>query len=271
MIDGAAALTTDSLCNCALGGVISIVDNSISMGGIGAQGVKPESNVGSKSKIGREETTPHDSTHDVHISEEVNSDLKISTEIVDNDGKVSDTITQKGESELAEKIEESIGTVRIEGNKNIFTNNNGVQIIWTNQTSRDIDVIIDSKLRSRDLGDVLEGEVATAVKEVTEVKGVGVKLLDITGSPVGDLDILTDNYIIEVKKSLGAVKEKQIPKYTDPFCPKYVNAYDKKVIYFIQDTTPKVPKEVQKLQLIKDSNIIIVDNVDKLKEILRNG
>lgn len=40
MIDGAPALTTDSLCNCALGGVLSIVDNSVSMGGIGAQSAK---------------------------------------------------------------------------------------------------------------------------------------------------------------------------------------------------------------------------------------
>lgn len=42
MIDKAAALTTDSLCNCALGGVISIIDNSVSMGSIGVQDIKAE-------------------------------------------------------------------------------------------------------------------------------------------------------------------------------------------------------------------------------------
>lgn len=55
---------------------------------------------------------------------------------------------------------------------------------------------------------MLEGKVTAAVKEVTEVKGVGLKLSDVTKSPAGDLDIVTDEYIIEVKASLGAVKEK---------------------------------------------------------------
>lgn len=34
----------------------------------------------------------------------------------------------------------SIEKVRIEGNKIIFTNNSGKEIIWINQTSKDIDV-----------------------------------------------------------------------------------------------------------------------------------
>ena len=45
MIDGAAALTTDSLCNCVLGGVISIVDNSVSMRSVVAQEGKSSYNV----------------------------------------------------------------------------------------------------------------------------------------------------------------------------------------------------------------------------------
>ena len=70
---------------------------------------------------------------------------------------------------------------------------------------------------------------------------------------------------------MGAVKEKQIPKYTDPSHPNYVNSNNRKVIYFIEDSIPKVPKEAQKLQKIKDSNAIVVNNIDDLKEILKNG
>lgn len=159
----------------------------------------------------------------------------------------------------------------IEGNKIIFTNNSGKEIIWINQTSKDIDAIIASRLKSMDPGDLLEGKVAAAAKEVTEVKGVGLKLSDVTKSPAGDLDIVTDEYIIEVKASLGAVKEKQIPKYMDPSHLNYVNSDNKKVIYFIEDATPKVPKEAQKLQKIKDSGAIVINNIDDLKEILKNG
>ena len=103
MIDGAAALTTDSLCNCVLGGVISIVDNSVSMGGIGTQGIKS----------------------------------KISTEIVDKDGKESDTIDYENGSDTSIKnINEFI-----EGNKSfddvlddyvkIYANNVNSNQMWT--------------------------------------------------------------------------------------------------------------------------------------------
>ena len=79
MIDGAPAMTTDSLCTCMLGGVINIVDNSVSMGGIGAQSVK---------------------SGYVHNGEDASSDSKDSTEIVDNDGKVLDTIDSENDLPL---------------------------------------------------------------------------------------------------------------------------------------------------------------------------
>lgn len=83
MIDGAPALTTNSLCNCALGGVISIVDDSASMEGISAQNIKPEY---------------------VHNSKEILSNLKISTEIVDNTGNEVDNITDGRKLKVSEKI-----------------------------------------------------------------------------------------------------------------------------------------------------------------------
>lgn len=61
MIDGAPALTTDSLCNCALGEVISIVDNLVSMGGVNVQGAK---------------------SGYIHNNKDVSSDSKDSTEII---------------------------------------------------------------------------------------------------------------------------------------------------------------------------------------------
>ena len=147
--------------------------------------------------------------------------------------------------------EVTIKNVRIEGNKNIFTNNSGKEVIWTDQTPKDIDTIIKRRLNSSDSGDLLEGKAAQAVNEVTEVKGVGLKLSDTSKSPLGDLDVVTDYYIIEVKSSLGAVKEKQIPKYTDPSDPNYVNAHNRKVIYFIEDDVPKALKEIQKLKVLE--------------------
>lgn len=85
------------------------------------------------------------------------------------------------------------------------------------------------------------------------------------------MDIITDDYIIEVKASLAVVKEKQIPKYTDPLHPNYVNSDNKKIIYFIEDTTTKVPTAAKKLQKIKEANAIVVTTLEDLKEILKNG
>lgn len=76
---------------------------------------------------------------------------------------------------------------------------------------------------------------------------------------------------LEVKTSLSAVKEKQILKYTDPSYPNYVNADDKKVIYFIKDAIPNVPREAQKLRSIRGSGAMMLDDLGILKEILKNG
>ncbi|MNO79516.1 hypothetical protein D3C76_706860 [compost metagenome] len=50
-----------------------------------------------------------------------------------------------------------------------------------------------------------------------EVTGLGLKLDNIsTGKPAGDIDVMTHNQIIEIKKSMSAVKMDQIDKYVNP-------------------------------------------------------
>lgn len=67
------------------------------------------------------------------------------------------------------------------------------------------------------------------------------------------------------------MKEKQILKYTDPSNLNYVNPNNKQVIFFIKDTVPNVPVEAKKLQAIKDSGAMVINDMDALKEILKNG
>ena len=45
-----------------------------------------------------------------------------------------------------------------------------------------------------------------------------------------DLDIITDNYLIEVKSDVQNVKFSQIEKYLYKNNPEYINVGDKKVI-----------------------------------------
>lgn len=82
-------------------------------------------------------------------------------------------------------------------------------------------------MKSSSTGDILESQVAQVVQETGQLKGVGLELKGSDGLTAGDIDILTDSYIIEVKKSLGAVKLKQLDKLINPNNPNFFN-YDGK-------------------------------------------
>ncbi|MEK5166565.1 hypothetical protein NYE69_30105 [Paenibacillus sp. FSL R5-0527] len=59
------------------------------------------------------------------------------------------------------------------------------------------------------------GEVAVDVKKIGRLQGTGIQLKVQDGTIAGDIDVLTDSHIIEVKKSLGALSKKQIDKLTN--------------------------------------------------------
>ena len=83
-------------------------------------------------------------------------------------------------------------------------------------------------------------------------------------------DILTDSHIIEVKKSLSALGEKQFDKLTNPLNEKYFNYDNREVIYFIEDVTVKNKTQADLLKMLSDKGIRVISSLDELKEALSN-
>jgi len=90
----------------------------------------------------------------------------------------------------------------------------------------------------------------------------------VNGTKVGDVDILTDLYIIEVKKSIGAVDTKQLDKLTNPANPDYFNFDGKNIVYYIEDTTIKNPFNEKTLQALEEAGVTVVNTLDDLKGVI---
>ena len=160
-------------------------------------------------------------------------------------------------------------SVRKEGRKTIYTNPSGNEVSWIDQTSKDIESIVNSKLNSSKPGDILEGQVAQVVKETEHLKGSGLRIERPNGSKAGDIDVLTDSYIIEVKKSFAAVDKKQFDKLTNPQNADYFNFDGKGIIYYIEDSTIKNPYNQKTLEMLQSSeNVTVVHTLDDLKGVI---
>jgi len=190
-------------------------------------------------------------------------------EILDSTGTVLRRTDNLDEvTDAVEALYKGTGKIRVDGNKKIFTNTSGNEISWVDQNAKDLDAIINSKLNSSKPGDILEGQVAQAVKETGELKATGLSLERVNGTKVGDVDILTDLYIIEVKKSIGAVDTKQLDKLTNPANPDYFNFDGKNIVYYIEDTTIKNPFNEKTLQALEEAGVTVVNTLDDLKGVI---
>ena len=187
---------------------------------------------------------------------------------VQTSGPVRETKIDEVKNTGTENIGD-IKQVRIEGRRKIYTNPSGNEVSWVDQSPKDIQAIINSKLKSSIDGDILEGQVAQAVEETGMLKGCGLKIETANQTLAGDIDVLTDSYIIEVKKSLGAVKKGQFDKLTSPNHPNYFNFDGKDIIYYIEDITTDKPYKKKALEMLQNAeNVTVVHTLDELKGVL---
>ena len=202
---------------------------------------------------------------------------EVAEEAVEKTGK--EAVEEAAEKAIKDKT--IINTVRTEGRKKIYTNSSGNEISWVAQSPKDMVAIIKSKLghakkvsnidelSSNEKGELLEGQVAQAVQEMGLLKGVGLQLKRADKLLAGDIDVLTDKYIIEVKKSFGAVNKDQLDKLINPNHSNYFNFDGKDIIYYIEGaTTDKIYKQKAYDMLKNTENVIVVYNLEELKGVL---
>lgn len=107
-------------------------------------------------------------------------------------------------------------------------------------------------MNSSNVGKAIEGKVGNYVQQNVEVTGFGLKLDNIsTGKPAGDIDVMTQNQIIEIKKSMSAVKMDQIDKYVNPSNSQFFNYEGRESVLYVDEiidtSNPQTIKMIQEL------------------------
>lgn len=157
-----------------------------------------------------------------------------------------------------------------------YTNSSGNKIRFTEQTPSSIKDSITKKLnKPKNQGELVEAKVADYIQKNTsqEINAFGQKVNNMTTKqPAGDIDIGTNKYIIEAKKSISAIDSdmKQLDKYTNTSNPNYLNYDSKKIIYYIDETIDMTnPGTVEKINKIKESGAIVVNSLEELGEVMK--
>ncbi|MGF9697324.1 WXG100 family type VII secretion target [Paenibacillus sp. MABNR03] len=179
--------------------------------------------------------------------------------------------SESGEKGSPPKINEPVKTKTNKGIEVEFTNPSGNTISWVDQNPKNIPNAIESAMNSRNSGKAIEGKVGDFVQGKVEVTGFGLKLDNIsTGKPAGDIDVMTHNQIIEVKKSISSVKMDQIDKYVNPNNSQFFNYEGRRVVLYIDESFDTANKQTDKM--IKEFNskgVTVVNSLEELGGVLK--
>ena len=166
------------------------------------------------------------------------------------------------------------GTTFLEkkGNKNRYINKAGTVFDIPEQSEKDIIKSIKTKLASNKRGIPEEGKVAEAIMNNTsqKIEKIGAKVKGIDGSDITEIDILTREYLIEVKKSYNKVTLEQMQRYADMSSKGYCNVGDKKVLLYIESGLEGAGKEkLSEIEKIKDLGVTVITDLNELERLLK--
>ncbi len=152
-----------------------------------------------------------------------------------------------------------------------YLNAAGTEIRVTKQKANTILDSINAKLNSSTDGTRIEAKVADFINKNTNETvvqfGCSVKLPN--NNAVGDIDVATNNYFIEVKKSFKQAKESQLKKYTDIFDKYFFNFENKKVILYVNEPIDMNEYIQATINNYNDMGITVVNSLDELLEVLK--
>jgi hypothetical protein len=150
-----------------------------------------------------------------------------------------------------------------------YTNLFKTELFWSKQFPKSIKSSIESAKNSANIGTQIEGKVADAIAAEHSIEAFGVKIKDSGNVIRGEIDVITENAIVEVKASASVIKEDQIAKLIQEDHEFFINPYKKKVIVYIDDINTSVTHS--NIQMLKNLPIsegisleIIIGNLPKL-------
>jgi hypothetical protein len=167
--------------------------------------------------------------------------------------------------------DEVFGTIVRNGNKIEYTNPAGKVLTWTEQYPSSIDQSILSALgKPITDGKYIEGKVANMIKsEGKTIEAFGMIIKRADGQVAGDIDVLTKNEIIEVKKSFSSWTDKKLQtnKFVQTSNADFFNPANKKAILYIDEQLT----EIQKTEILStiSNEVQLVNSLEELKLILK--
>ena len=113
--------------------------------------------------------------------------------------------------------------------------------------------------------------MGTFVQQKIEVSGFRVEVKNSTlGQSATNLGIATSSQIIEVKKSVGAVKTDQIDRLTNPNHQDFFNYESKEIVLYIDEPMKNLNKfELEKIEFAKSQGVTIVNSLEELGSVLK--
>ena len=156
-------------------------------------------------------------------------------------------------------------------------------ILWKNvQDANALKTKIDSYKRTRD-GYIARGEDYSSdgncaelsayetitSKNLDPIVSVGNKVKNKQNGEVGEIDIETERFYIEVKaKQTSGIKEKQLDKYLDSSTKNYMNLDNKKVILYVVTGGIDDPQIIKKIEKYKEKGLLVATSEAELAALM---
>lgn len=169
--------------------------------------------------------------------------------------------------------EPSIKFIKENNTTKFYINEHGDELRVPKFFRKNLPGQIESKLKSKKIGDVVEGEFAKWMTENTsEVpEAFAAKVKNPNGEEIGEIDYLTDKRFYEVKNTSADVdvKEyKQLDKYAKYENENYLNIGDKEVVLFIKERIED-PTFIENINERYKGTIKVINGFDELKEFFK--
>ncbi|SHJ99768.1 toxin 50 [Clostridium cavendishii DSM 21758] len=175
----------------------------------------------------------------------------------------------KHESKKHKKAEP--GTIEKKGTATDYTNKAGNKVRINGKAKNTVKGSIDAKKNNpKNDGEQVEGEVGEYVNSKKDVTSFGDKVKNLTtGENAGDIDVATEDELIEVKKSMSSFKETQIEKYINDEDPNFFNYAKKKVILYVKETIEMNKYNTEIIANLKSKGVEVVNSLEELGRMLK--
>lgn len=172
------------------------------------------------------------------------------------------------------------GDVVLDGTKHEWTNLAGKTLDWTKQSAGDIENSIVTALESSNEGWKVEGKVGDFVRQHKSVEAFGQKIKRANNSVAAELDVVTADEVIEVKKNIDLAKDKfvmvakngnpgQAGKLVNAVADDFVNHGNKTVILYIDEVfNPTYASNKAYIEALMEEGIIVVNSLEELEKII---